>query len=340
MPPPVMCAIARTSTVRVELAAPGGHRCASARGGRRRRSARRARPGCRPGRCPPARAAAAPARSRLRAARSTAGRRWRRPRSTPAAGRRARAARRSPTQNPARSNSPGRVMSGSSAVSPPSRAQPTSRQPAAMPSTSVGDHLDVDLAAGDDVQEEGGPAARCQHVVDAHGDEISAQSVRAGPPPRPAAPSCRRRRCRRRSAGRRTDGSVEAGEAAVAAEHLAACVEATAARMRSTTASAASRLTPEPAYVSGGGSSLTGSPPAPAPPRSAALRGACRRGSSVGYIAGQAGAAEAVGRAAVVACEPVERQVGERRRRRAARAISSMLRPAAISSSRSAMSMP
>ncbi len=42
-----------------------------------------------------------------------------------------------PTQNPARSYSPSAYMSGISAVSPPSRAQPASRQPLATPAITV-----------------------------------------------------------------------------------------------------------------------------------------------------------------------------------------------------------
>ena len=81
------------------------------------------------------------------------------------------------------------------------------------------------------------------------------------------------------------------------------CVEVTAARMRSTTASEASRLTPEPAYVSGGRSLAhrisTGT-------GAASKRSFARRmsaGISVGYTPGQAGAAEALGRP-VVASRP------------------------------------
>src|SRR3546814_10270799 len=41
------------------------------------------------------------------------------------------------TQNPARSYSPGGYMSGISAVSPPTSAQPASSQPRAMPPTTA-----------------------------------------------------------------------------------------------------------------------------------------------------------------------------------------------------------
>ncbi len=42
-----------------------------------------------------------------------------------------------PTQNPARSYSPGAYISGISAVSPPSSAQPARRQPSATPEMTL-----------------------------------------------------------------------------------------------------------------------------------------------------------------------------------------------------------
>ena len=66
------------------------------------------------------------------------GRRSRRRRARPC--RRGRSSRSTtPTQNPARSNSPGSIRPGCSAVSPPTSAQPASRQPSATPPTSSRD---------------------------------------------------------------------------------------------------------------------------------------------------------------------------------------------------------
>ena len=68
-------------------------------------------------------------------------------------------------------------MPGISAVSPPISAQPACSQPAAMPLTTVGGDVDVELAAGEVVEEEERLGALHEDVVDAHRHEIDADRV-------------------------------------------------------------------------------------------------------------------------------------------------------------------
>ena len=66
---------------------------------------------------------------------------------------------------PARSYSPSAYMPGSSAVSPPSSAQPACLQPSAMPAITCLADVDVELAGGEVVEEEqrlGARRRRCR----------------------------------------------------------------------------------------------------------------------------------------------------------------------------------
>ena len=65
-----------------------------------------------------------------------------------------------PTAKPARSYSPGGYMPGSSAVSPPSSAQPARRQPSAMPSITRVACSTSSFAGGEVVEEEQRSRAR------------------------------------------------------------------------------------------------------------------------------------------------------------------------------------
>ncbi len=82
-----------------------------------------------------------------------------------------------PTAKPTRSNSPGSMAPGCSAISPPMRAQPALRQPSATPATSALDVVGVERADGDVVEEEERLGALADEVVDAHGDEVDADGV-------------------------------------------------------------------------------------------------------------------------------------------------------------------
>ena len=66
---------------------------------------------------------------------------------------------------------------GSSAVSPPTSAQPAWRQPSAMPPITLRRGLDVELAGREVVEEEERLGAGDEHVVDAHRDEVDADGV-------------------------------------------------------------------------------------------------------------------------------------------------------------------
>ena len=68
-------------------------------------------------------------------------------------------------------------MPGISAVSPPTSAQPASRQPSAMPVDHRRGRLDVEPAGGEIVEEEQRLGPLADEVVDAHGDEVDADGV-------------------------------------------------------------------------------------------------------------------------------------------------------------------
>ena len=68
-------------------------------------------------------------------------------------------------------------MPGISAVSPPTSAQPASRQPSAMPSITAAAASTSRLAGGEIVEEEQRLGALADEVVDAHGDEVDADGV-------------------------------------------------------------------------------------------------------------------------------------------------------------------
>ena len=68
-------------------------------------------------------------------------------------------------------------MPGISAVSPPISAQPASPAAVAMPATTCGADLGLELAAGEIVEEEQRLGALHDEVVDAHRDEIDADRV-------------------------------------------------------------------------------------------------------------------------------------------------------------------
>ena len=73
--------------------------------------------------------------------------------------------------------SPGSIRPGCSAVSPPTRAQPASRQPAATPADELGDLLRVEPPDRDVVEEEQRLGAAADDVVGAHRDEVEADRV-------------------------------------------------------------------------------------------------------------------------------------------------------------------
>jgi hypothetical protein len=81
-----------------------------------------------------------------------------------------------PTANPARSYSPSAYIPGISAVSPPISAQPASRSRARCPD-DVGRDRNVELAAGEIVEEEERLGALRENVVDAHCHEVDAHRV-------------------------------------------------------------------------------------------------------------------------------------------------------------------
>ena len=158
-------------------------------GERRRRRARprRTRPArgaaARPRTAPPGRArrpprAGARARSRCCGGPTTA-----RPTSTspaPTARPSSRSSRSTtPTQVAARSRSSGRITPGCSAVSPPSRAQPASRQPAATPADDGRDLVRHEPPDGHVVEEEERLGAGADDVVGAHRDEVDPEPVEA-----------------------------------------------------------------------------------------------------------------------------------------------------------------
>ena len=68
-------------------------------------------------------------------------------------------------------------MPGISAVSPPISAQPACSQPRGDALDDVGGDVDVELAAGEVVEEEQRLGALHQDVVDAHRDEVDADGV-------------------------------------------------------------------------------------------------------------------------------------------------------------------
>ena len=96
-----------------------------------------------------------------------------------APGRRGRARSTMPTQKPARSNSSGAIRPGCSAVSPPTRAQPASSQPSAMPPTSSATSRGLDPPDREVVEEEERPGAVADHVVGAHRHQVAADGVEA-----------------------------------------------------------------------------------------------------------------------------------------------------------------
>ena len=140
------------------------------------------------------------ARSRCCGGPTTAGRR----RTSPAAT--ARPSRRSsrsttPTQVAARSRSSGRMTPGCSAVSPPSRAQPASRQPAATPATTVATSSGHEPPDRHVVEQEERLGAGAGDVVGAHRDEVDPEARRGARHVAPAPPSSRRRRWTPRGPG-------------------------------------------------------------------------------------------------------------------------------------------
>ena len=82
-----------------------------------------------------------------------------------------------PTANPARSNSPGGVTPGCSAISPPSSAQPACRQPVGHARDELLHLVGVELAGGDVVEEEQRLGPHAHDVVDAHGHEVDPDGV-------------------------------------------------------------------------------------------------------------------------------------------------------------------
>ena len=214
------------------------------------RLARRASAGAAPGtagrgRGPSSRSATGRASSRCCGARSTAGRASTSPARAAVPSSRSSAST-TPTQNPARSNSPGCISPGCSAVSPPTSAQPASRQPSAMPDDELGDLLRVEPPDGDVVEEEQRLGAAAGDVVGAHRDEIAADRVvaadRGGDRGLRADAVGRRDEHRRAVAGRDRDRRAEAAEAR-RAPPAGGCAS-TAARIRSTARSPAATSTP------------------------------------------------------------------------------------------------
>ena len=90
-----------------------------------------------------------------------------------------RRARRRRSQHPARSNSSASISPGCSAVSPPTSAQPASRQPAATRTDELGDPLRDEVADRDVVEEGERLGAGADDVVGAHRDEVDADRVEA-----------------------------------------------------------------------------------------------------------------------------------------------------------------
>ena len=131
-------------------------------------------------------------------------RRARRSRRRPAPRCRRSAGRRStmPRHSPARSNALGSIRPGCSAVSPPTSAQPASRQPAATPATSPAGLRRVEPADGDVVEEDQRLGAGADDVVGAHRDEVDADRVPAPERGGDRGLRARRRRSRRRSPAR------------------------------------------------------------------------------------------------------------------------------------------
>ena len=130
-------------------------------------------------------------------------------------------------------------MPGSSAVSPPISAHPAARHTSAAPSTSSATVSSVDPIRGDVVEEEERVGAAGDDVVDAVGGEVGAARAE--------------RAALAREDELRPDRVGRGGEEAVAvqrmeprerAERRVAPVDSTAARSRSTTASAFAIETP------------------------------------------------------------------------------------------------
>ena len=224
-----------------ELADRRGRRSGSARAARRRRSRRRARPACRRGPTP-ARSSSRRTSEKPFACGPLDGR----PMMASPACDAAAGDQLAPLGDRRRRSRPGRTRPaascpGCSAVSPPSSAQPAWRQPSAMPSTSS---ATTSTSIWPQVITSMKKAGRQPEVS----TSFTLIATRSTPRPawRPAGRAEQHLRADAVAAGgdqRVADRRrVEAGEAAVAAEHLAAVVEVTAARIRSTTASEASRL--------------------------------------------------------------------------------------------------
>jgi hypothetical protein len=146
--------------------------------------------------------------------------------------------------NPARSKSGGVYTPASRPVSPPTRAQPFSRQPAATPADDRLHRRRLQLPERDVVEEEERERALHEDVVSAVVDEVVAHRVE--PPgldasltfvPTPSALDT--------SSGARPAGMPEhAAEAAERADRAAVRVLSTSRRRRSLASTAASRSTP------------------------------------------------------------------------------------------------
>ena len=202
-PPPVMWATPCTSTARRERPRSPARRSPTDAAARRRASA-----------CAPVQAGSSrrrPAdveqhRAGERVAVASAGPGDGRPMSTsPGAARASPVITRSrsttPTAKPTRSNSPGSIAPGCSAISPPISAQPA--WPAAVGDArdELLDLVGVELADRDVVEEEQRLGALAHDVVDAHRDEVDADGVEAAGRPGRSAPWCRRRRSTTRAPG-------------------------------------------------------------------------------------------------------------------------------------------
>ncbi len=82
-----------------------------------------------------------------------------------------------PTANPTRSNSPGFITPGCSAISPPSSVAPTWRHPSATPGHQLGHLGGIDRAGRDVVEEEQRLGALAHQVVHAHGHQVDPDGV-------------------------------------------------------------------------------------------------------------------------------------------------------------------
>ena len=107
-----------------------------------------------------------------------------------------------PMQQPARSNSSASIRPGCSAVSPPTSAQPASRQPAATPPTSSATPTGSSRPDRDVVEEGERLGAGAHDVVGAHRDEVDADRVEAPERRGDRRLGARRRRSTRRAAAR------------------------------------------------------------------------------------------------------------------------------------------